>query len=240
VAQRLTTGLHARGFRIPLHLLVHSRDRKWPMRAFLIPEDRRTDRVCGAEGQAGSQRRHGIRRGVDPPIFPAFALYDVNGLLRPVDIVHCEVDHLGNPQTTPEHEPEEGLIHRVVDLRQELLDLVLREGCGQGPPLASHVTRFDRIPRDVPLCEEVVEDLCQGVQASMKGGRGSPVCRRLVHTPLDVLKRNVGGRPWTDRKAPRQIQGIVCDSVSRILAALEILLETVDGLANRVVHGPFS
>ncbi len=102
------------------------------------------------------------------------------------------------------------------------------------------MTRFDRIPRDVPLCEEVVEDLCQGVQASMKGGRGSPVCRRLVNTPLDVLKRNVGGRPWTDRKAPRQIQGIVCDGVSRILAALEILLETVDGLANRVVHGPFS
>jgi hypothetical protein len=139
--------------------------------ALLIPEDKRTDSVGGAEGHAGSQRRDGIRRDVDPPIFPAFALYDANGLLRPVDIVHREVDHLGNPQTTPEHEPEEGRIHRVVDLRKDPLDLVLRESLGQGPPPAYHVTRFDRIPGDAPLLEEIVEAMFQSVQASMEGGR---------------------------------------------------------------------
>jgi hypothetical protein len=151
---------------------LYRRDRQWPLWARLIPEDRRTDSVCGAEGEAGSQRPDSIRRDVDPSILPAFALYDAHGWLRPVEIVQREVDHLGNPQTTPQHEQEEGLIHRVVDLRKELLDLVLGESFGQGPPPAHHVTRFARIPSDTPLLEEIVEDMFQRVPASMQGGRG--------------------------------------------------------------------
>jgi hypothetical protein len=187
VAQRMTTGLHTRGCSIPLHLLLHRRDRKRPRRALLIPEDRRPDSVCGAAGQAGSPRRHGIRREVDPPILPAFAWYDVNGVRRPVEIVHREGDHLGTPQTTPEHAPEEGLIPRVVDRRKERLDLALRESFRERPPPAHHVTRVDRIPSDAPVLAEIVEDMFQRVQASREGGRGEPLCVRLVNTPRDVL-----------------------------------------------------
>ena len=63
-----------------------------------------------------------------------------------------------------------GLIHRVVDVRKELLDLVLGERFGQGPPPAHHVTRFDGIPRDVPLLEEIIEEMLQCMQAPMEGG----------------------------------------------------------------------
>jgi hypothetical protein len=240
VAQRLATGLHACGFRIPRHLLVPSRDRQRPLRAFLMPEGGRTASVCGAAGQARAPRRHGLRGEVDPPILPAFALYEAKGWLRPVDLVHRAVDHLGNPQATSPHEQEEGLIHRVVDRRKELLDLVLRESFGQRPPPAHQVTWFDRIPSDAPLLEEIVEERFQRLQAAMEGDRGSPLGVLLSNKPLDVLTRDAGGRPWTDRKAHLEIQGIVGEGVRRILAAQEIRLEAVDGLAHRLVHGPFS
>jgi hypothetical protein len=59
-----------------------------------------------------------------------------------------------------------------MDLCKQLLHLVLREGFGQGPPPAYHVTRFDRIPGDTPLLEEIVEEMFQRMQAPMEGGWG--------------------------------------------------------------------
>jgi hypothetical protein len=99
-------------------------------------------------------------------------LVDPDGLLCPVDIVEHEVDHLRDPQAAPEHEQEKRLIHGVADLRKQLLHLVLREGFGQWAPPTHHVTRFDRIPRDASLLNEIVKEMFQRMQTPMEGGRG--------------------------------------------------------------------
>ena len=58
-----------------------------------------------------------------------------------------------------------------MDLCKQLLHLVLRQGFGQGAPPAHHVTRFDRIPRDTSLLNEIVKEMFQRMQAPMEGCR---------------------------------------------------------------------
>jgi hypothetical protein len=62
------------------------------------------------------------------------------------------------------------------------------------------------------------------------------LCILLVNTPLDVLKRDAGGRLRTGRKEQLQIQGIVCDGMSRILAALRTLEPRIDIPRSRTGH----
>src|SRR2546430_13721694 len=119
--EAMATRGDSRGFGISLYLLLDRRDRQWPVGTLLVPEDSGARHVCWPVGQTGLETCHRIGRDVDPPIFAAFALVDADGLLRPVDIVHREVDHLRDPQATPEHEQEERLIHGVVDLCKQLL-----------------------------------------------------------------------------------------------------------------------
>ena len=183
-----------RGLGVALHLLLDRRDRQRPLGALLVPEHCSPRHVRGPEGQTGLETRHRIGRGVDSPIFPAFALVDADGLLRPGDILQREMDDLRDPQATPEHEQEECLIHGVVDLGKQLLHLGLRQGFGQRAPPAHHVTWFDRLPRDASLLDERVQAMFERMQAPMEGCRSSPLVVLLVHKPLDVPKRDLRHR----------------------------------------------
>ena len=237
VAQPMTTRLAPRSLRIPFHLLLHRSDREGPVWTFLIPEDIRAHGVRGTEGQTGLETRHRIRGDRDPPIFPAFALDNLEGLLRPVTMLHLEVDHLGDPQATPEHEQEEGLIHGVVDLRTQPLHLVLREGFGQGPAPAYHVTRCNRVTYDAPLLNQRVKEMFQRMQAPMERRGGEPLVVLPVHNLFDVAKRDLGERLRTRGKEQLEIEGRAREGMGGVVAALERRSEAIDGLANRVVHG---
>src|SRR5947208_2544057 len=83
--------------------------------------------------------------------------------------------------TTPEHEQEEGFIHGVVDLRTQPLHLVLREGFGQGPAPAYHVTRCNRVTYDAPLLNQRVKEMFQRMQAPMERRGGEPLVVLPVH-----------------------------------------------------------
>lgn len=87
VPQPMTTRQDPRGFGIPLHLLLHRRDRQRSMGTLLVPEDGVPRYLRWPEGQTGLETRHRIGGNVDASIFPAFALFDADRLLRPVDIV---------------------------------------------------------------------------------------------------------------------------------------------------------
>ena len=119
-----------RGLGVALHLLLDRRNRQRPVGALLVPEDGGSWHVRWPLDQTGLETRHRIGGDVDPPIFPAFGLVDPDGLLRPVDSVQREVDHLRDPQAAPEHEQEKCLIHGGMDLRKQLLHLGLRQGFG--------------------------------------------------------------------------------------------------------------
>src|SRR5262245_66487514 len=75
-----------RGLGVALHLFLDRRAQQRPVGALLVPEDGGSRHVCWPIGQTGLEMRHRIGGDVDPPIFPAFALVDADGLLRPVDL----------------------------------------------------------------------------------------------------------------------------------------------------------
>src|SRR4030095_8969188 len=103
-----------RGLGVALHLFLDRRDQQRPVGALLVPADGGS-RAVGWPGVKAGPCFLPAAGGADPPpIFPAFALVDADGLLRPVDIVQREVDHLRDAQTAPEHEQEKRLIHGAV------------------------------------------------------------------------------------------------------------------------------
>ena len=180
-----------RGLGVALHLFLDRRAQQRPVGALLVPEDGDARHVCWPIGQTGLEMRHRIGGDVDPPIFPAFALVDADGLLRPVEIVQREVDHLRDAQTAPEHEQEQRLIHGGVDLGKQLPHLVQRQGLGQGAAPAHHVTRFDRVPCDTPLLKERVKEMFQRMQAPMERRGGEPLMVLLGNKPLRSIYRGL-------------------------------------------------
>jgi len=98
------------------------------------------------------------------------------------------------------------------------------------------VTRFDRIPRDTALLDQVVKEMFQRMQAPMEGGRSSPLLVLLVNKPLDVLKRDLRKRLWTGRKEELEIERRVRERMGGVVTALEIRPEVVDRLAHDIVH----
>src|SRR5439155_3098380 len=106
---------------------------------------------------------------------------------------------------------------------------------GRGPPPAHHVTRFDRIPRDTALLDQVVKEMFQRMQAPMEGGRSSPLLVLLVNKPLDVLKRDLRKRLWTGRKEELEIERRVRERMGGVVTALEIRPDVVDRLAHDIV-----
>ena len=69
---------------------------------------------------------HGIRRHIHAPIFPAFALDNMQRLLLPINLLQLEPGHLGDAQATAEYHQKQRAVHRMGDAAKQSLHLLQR------------------------------------------------------------------------------------------------------------------
>jgi hypothetical protein len=83
---------------------------------------------------------HQIRGHIHPPIFPPFALDDVQRGLLPINLREFALCDLRDAQATAQQHQKQGAVHRMDDLRKEPLPLVPGERFRQGAPASYTVT----------------------------------------------------------------------------------------------------
>src|SRR5713101_8514097 len=117
--QALATRRDARRLGVALHLLLDCFDRQELLDAFAIPKDIALRPRPWMLRQTLLDTGHGIRRHIHPPIFPPFALLDMQRLLFPIDLLQLELSHLRDAQATAEHYQKQSTVHRMVDLTKQ-------------------------------------------------------------------------------------------------------------------------
>src|SRR5438128_6515522 len=139
--QALATRRDARRLGVALHLLLDRFDRQGLLGAFAIPKDIALRLHPWMLRQTLLDTGHSIRRHIHPPIFPAFALDDMQRLLLPINLLQLKPGHLRDAQATAEYHQKQRAVHRIGDLAKQQLDLLPGERSGQATPAPDKATR---------------------------------------------------------------------------------------------------
>jgi hypothetical protein len=156
----MATGRDPGRFRVALHLLLDRFDRQRLLGAFAVPKDIPLRSGSWMLCQTLLDTAHRIRRQIDAAIFPPFALHDMDRLLLPINLLQRELSHLRNTQSTAEDHQKQGPVHGMGDLGKAALDLLPREGFGQGTPAPHKVTRLDWVAHHQLLVQAIIKKKC--------------------------------------------------------------------------------
>ena len=179
---------------------------------------------------------HRVGGHVHAPILTPFALHHPQSLLLPINLLQLELGHLRDAQSTAEHHQKQGPVHGMVDLGKEALDLLPREGFGQGTPAPHKVTRLDRVPHHQLLVQAIVKKVLQGIEPPIDRRPRPAVVMLVFHKLVDLAKRHLGEGDGHLRKEQVEITGITRDGMRRELPALQVQAKPVHSSLTDVIH----
>src|SRR5439155_7420203 len=217
------------GFGVALHLLLDRFDRQGLVGAFAVPKDRALGSVARMLCQALLETGNKIRGHRSVANLAPFALEKAQGLLFPIELLQCELRHLGDPQAAAEHDRKQGAVHGMGDLRKELLDLRPSQGFGEGAPTSDKMAGLDRIARHPLLVEAKVKKMLQRIEAAVDGRPGAAMLMLVLHKLVDLVKGDAGKRHGDLSEKQAQIERVTRNGVGGELATCQVRLKSVDG-----------